>query len=668
MATHHPHGPDASQLPTYGTGVAVADLDADGRPELIVFQVDNPPGHNHGYYKIGWKLDAAGAVTGDWSEWILVPDWVWWENQGGAIAIADLDGDGRPELVVFDVDNPQGQNAGYYKIGRNLDAAGMVTGGWSNWVAVPNWFPVENQGASIAIADLDGDGRPELIVFQMDGQDSGYYRTGRKLDAAGTVTEGWSNWVTVPDSGAWEEKGSWELLPYNTPVLPIHAALLHTNKVFFFAGSSNDEQSFNRADFRSVVWDYTAGTFNHPQTPIDFFCCGHAFLPDGRLLVAGGTKQYDPFHGLKDTYIFDPATEQWTATAFMAGGRWYPTLTALPDGRVLALSGTGEDGNLNVIPEIYSDPDGWQPLPNVGTWPLYAHLYVLRSGGIFYAGGQYASPNGMRPTLIGPTGTLTEVPGLTAPDQRNQCASVLLPPAQDQRVMIMGGGSDYTHMAPIVATANVDIVNLAAANPTYTPAAPLNAPRMHLNAVLLPDHTVLVTGGSRQEESVDLATLDAEIYNPVTNTWTVAAAAKVPRLYHSVALLLPDGRVVTAGSNPMRRTEELRLEVYSPPYLHKGPRPVIADVAQEVAYGATIQLQTAEAATIQWVSLIRPASTTHSNNSEQRLVDLTFQVSAAATLDVTVTNEHNLAPPGWYMLFITNQGGVPSVARWVHLI
>jgi hypothetical protein len=466
--------------------------------------------------------------------------------------------------------------------------------------------------------------------------------------------------------GPLEQMGSWELLPYNTPVLPIHAALLHTNKLVFFAGSSNDTDLFNRGEYRSVVWDYTAGTFQHPQTPIDFFCCGHAFLADGRLLVAGGTKQYDPFHGLRDTYIFDPATEQWTATQFMAGGRWYPTLVALADGRVLAVSGLDEDGNLNVTPEIYTDPDGWQPLPNVGNWPLYAHFYVLRDGGVFYAGGQFGGPMGMRPTRIASTGAIVQVPGLTAPDQRNQCASVLLPPAQDQRVMILGGGSDDSHMAPIVATGNVDIVNLAAADPAYTPAAPLNFPRMHLCAVLLPDHTVLACGGSRQEEMADLATLDAEIYNPATNTWAVVARAQVPRLYHSIALLLPDGRVVTAGSNPMRQSEELRMEIYSPPYLHRGPRPLIAGVPQEITYGAPVQVQTADAATIQWVSLIRPGATTHSSNCEQRLVDLAFQVAAGA-LNVTVTAEPNLAPPGWYMLFITDQAGIPSVARWVHL-
>ncbi len=117
----------------------------------------------------------------------------------------------------------------------------------------------------------------------------------------------------------------------------------------------------------------------------------------------------------------------------------------------------------------------------------------------------------------------------------------------------------------------------------------------------------------------------------------------------------------------MRMNEELRLEIYYPSYLYRGARPVITNVAQEVAYGATIKVQTVQANAIQWVSLIRAGATTHSNDTEQRLVDLTFLVSAADTLDVTITNDPNLAPPGWYMLFITDQKGVPSVAKWVHL-
>ena len=122
-------------------------------------QIDSPEGANQGYYRVGRSLDAAGQVTGGWSPWIAVPDWFAWENQGAGIAIADLDGNGRPALVVFQVDSPAGLNAGYYRVGWNLDADGQVTGGWSEWMRA-DWFSWENQGAGIAITDLDGNGRP----------------------------------------------------------------------------------------------------------------------------------------------------------------------------------------------------------------------------------------------------------------------------------------------------------------------------------------------------------------------------------------------------------------------------------------------------------------------------------------------------------------------------
>jgi hypothetical protein len=169
-----------------GGGVAVTDLDGNGRPDLIVFYIDNPPGDNAGYYRVGPNLDAGGNVTGTWTDPTRIPGWFGGENQGGGVAITDLDGNGRPELIVFHIDNPSGENAGYYRVGPNLDAGGNVTGDWTAPVHFPGWFGYENQGGGAAITDLDVNGQPDLVMFSIDnpgGGNAGYYRVGRNLDA-----------------------------------------------------------------------------------------------------------------------------------------------------------------------------------------------------------------------------------------------------------------------------------------------------------------------------------------------------------------------------------------------------------------------------------------------------------------------------------------------------
>ena len=268
------------------------------------------------------------------------------------------------------------------------------------------------------------------------------------------------------------------------------------------------------------------------------------------------------------------------------------------------------------------------------------------------------------------------VPDLLAPDSRNQSASVLLPPAQTQQVLICGGGPvgkvDQTD-----ATDAVSIVDLTVADPHYVPAAPMALPRLHLNAVILPDHTVFVGGGSLKQEDQPLARLEAEIYDPATNTWSLMAAATVARLYHSTALLLTDGRVVAAGGNPEGGAqvaweppapqEEMRLEVFSPPYLFRGPRPQIEDAPGTATYGQTITITTPQAGTIRWASLVKNGVTTHSFDSGQRLVDLTITSQANSTLQATVPTNPNLTPPGWYMLFLVDQQAIPSIASWIQI-
>jgi len=156
-----------------------------------MYHIDNPGGENHGYYRIGWDLSTAGDVSGGWSAIKPIPGWFGSEDQAGGIAIADLNGDGMPELIVFHIDNPGGENRGYYRIGWKLNSAGDVTGGWSAPKPIPGWFGAENQGGGIAVADVNRDGRPELIVYHLDnpvGENRGYYRVGYGISASGDVS------------------------------------------------------------------------------------------------------------------------------------------------------------------------------------------------------------------------------------------------------------------------------------------------------------------------------------------------------------------------------------------------------------------------------------------------------------------------------------------------
>ena len=649
--------------------------------------IDNPDGQNQAYYRIGRSLDANGNVTGGWSDWKQVPEWFSFENQGAGVAIADLENNGVFDLIVFQIDNAIGQNQAFYKIGKNLRVDGTITGDWGHWFGVPNWFSWENQGSGIAVTQIAG--KHKLFVFTVDNPpnvNAGVYQV-LDLDPDPTT------------------QGQWELLPFHSGVLAVHTALLLTGKVLFFAGSGSSAKRFGDPDFgneakgifTSVVWDPSVATgpgnpnFFHPKTlrdatgrPFDFFCGGDSFLPDGRLLSAGGTIGYDPFRGRADATVFDPKTEQWSFVKKMAHGRWYPTLITLGDGRVLATTGLDQTGNNhNQALEIYlATNDTWQQLnfqPGFPGLPLYAHLFLLADGRVFFSGGRMDDELPVEPCIFDLTKNPVQtkpVPDLLEPIFRNQSASVILPPAQDQKVMIIGGGP-AGKPDKRDAIDSVSIVDLKVANPTYVAAAPLQLPRLHLNAVLLPDHTVFVTGGSLKQEDQPLARLQAEIYDPATNTWHLMAAATVARLYHSTAVLLPDGRVVAAGGNPdggqsvtwepPDPEEEMRLEVFSPPYLFKGPRPVINGVPTEWKYGQTITIQSPEAGNIRWASIVKNGVTTHSFDNGQRLVDLDILSQGGGSVQAVVTQNPNIAPPGWYMLFVIDNNGVPSVATWIHL-
>jgi Domain of unknown function (DUF1929)/Glyoxal oxidase N-terminus/PKD domain len=471
--------------------------------------------------------------------------------------------------------------------------------------------------------------------------------------------------------------GQWVTLSYPMPINPIHMGLLHTGKVLVVAGSENDPTEHKAKISKAAVWDLgggniTQGTITRtPDLTWDVFCNGWAFFPDGRCLVIGGTAQYDPFHGDPRTTVFDPLTEKFSQMQYMAHGRWYATGIVLPDGRIMAFSGLNETGVVDNQVELYTVGSGWSsPFTAPYSPNLYPWLHVLPDGRVFNSGG---SPYSDMFNPSTQTWTVNFRKTSTGLDRTygNSVLLPLLPPNYAARVMILGGGVPN-------ATATTEIIDFSKSTPAWVRMGNMpSGARVEGNSVLLPNGKVLVQGGSRVNNDGTTATLGADLFDPATGAWSStmpggAGFAKFARMYHSVALLLPDATVATAGSNPQRGTWDKHIEIYSPAYLFNADgslatRPVITSAPLRIGYNSVaFTVQTPDALNIGSVVLVKPGSDTHAFDMEQRLLGLTF-TAASGALTVNAPPNSNLAPPGYYLLFVLNRAGVPSVARFVQV-
>ena len=468
--------------------------------------------------------------------------------------------------------------------------------------------------------------------------------------------------------------GRWSVAATNMPLRGIHTTLLRDGRVLLIAGTGNVQEEFVAGSFKTSVWNPTTGVFTAIPTPEDLFCAGHATLADGRVLIAGGTQQYPGtggavnFQGTRHTYAFDPATNRYQRLGDMVDGHWYPTLTKLETGDVWAAGGLNEVSEGTVTTELFSSAQQqWLPtaqVPQTYTyWGTYPHMFLMADGRIFYSGGHTFGDQrpGTGASLYDwRTATVADLPGLREPNLRDQAGSVLLPPAQDQKVMIVGGGHVEQYADGIATT---DIIDLKAAQPRYVPAPDVpGGGRTYMSLVTLPDRTVLATGGAhgnRGEEVISSSTFD-----PANNRWLDTADDPIGRGYHSTSLLLPDGRVALFGSNPGDNSFELRISLYEPPYLFKGRRPTIESAPTRATRGTGITLRVSGDVTS--ASLTSPASVTHQTDTNTRLVDLPITgTGTATTRTARVPANAALLPPGPYMLTVTDSRGVPSVARWV---
>jgi hypothetical protein len=472
-------------------------------------------------------------------------------------------------------------------------------------------------------------------------------------------------------------KGQWSTLNYSMTINPIHVALMKNGKILVVTGSGNCPPSQSGCPTGApyggsnhsgaVVVDPVAKSVNQLSVSYDMFCNSMTALADGRIMINGGTTAYDPFHGSQKTSLFDPASNSFTAVQNMAHGRWYPTVTLLSDGRVVTFSGDDENGITNSTTEIYTPGSGWGSAVGAGfTPPLYPRMHLLPNGKVFYSGpsptSYYFTPSNQSWSTV----ANTRLGGT-----RTYGSSVLLPltPSNnyDPKVLILGGGSP--------ATSTTELIDLGSSSPSWSWGPDMSQPRIEMDAVILPTGDVLALGGSATDEDANTASLNADLYDTSSNSFSSAGANSYPRLYHSVALLLPDATVWIAGSNPSRGNYESHMESYRPAYLYtrdgsnnvvSATRPSISSAPSNIAWGGQFSVSTPDAGDISKVVLIRPGSSTHSFDMDQRLVGMSF-TTGSGSLTVTGPPNNKIAPPGYYMLFLVNNNGVPSVAEFVLL-
>ena len=500
-------------------------------------------------------------------------------------------------------------------------------------------------------------------------------------------------------------------------VFAVHAALLNTGDVLLFSGRVESGQFL----YDSWILDPRSGRGRGPQpfnpglgpeatwsqdNDIDLFCAHHVFIEDGRLLVvggAGGTVEGDA-DGIAAIHIFDPATERWDKLpGTMNSGRWYPTAVGLPNGDVAVFSGRPDSGVVEQA-EILKQPTYMPQVISGGDRPLpiYPGLHMVKGGKIFFTGTswRYEIPPGDTASFR-MTGAVQGVwedypdPGNPAANLepsnplREEGTSLLLPPAQDGRVLLIGGGqwlgsAQHANAKPT----HVEVLETQGTAPVWRDLGDMHHPRINVNAVILADGKVLIFGGHNRHKFTHDAgehTLVAEIFDPEialdpddpSDPSTDTGGMHRARMYHSVGLLLADGRVLAAGGDdshappttpgePVERDQK-SYEIYEPPYLFRGVRPRISATPDTISFATAFRVKTPSALSVSEVALIRPMATTHHTDTEQRYVKLNLIGRGNGWLTVVAPDDATVAPPGYYMLFI-RAGDIPSEATFVRLL
>lgn len=452
--------------------------------------------------------------------------------------------------------------------------------------------------------------------------------------------------ITVSNGNQPGDVGQWGPV-MNWPLVAIHATLLHTGKVLLW-----DEEYQTT---HPLVWDPVSENMTStPALGFEIWCSGQTALADGTIFAAGGHLPDSNQGGIKSTHRYDPVANTWTRTADMAFLRWYPASTRLSDGRIAIVSGQTTYNNFADSVELYNPGSGSiSLLPNVDTVEIQEEEYPA----------DFLLPSGKVLVISPQLGPVQLLDVNTATWTRINLTPLLLATAVQYRpgkIMMSGGGAGFL-ASSTTATA---VLDMNAPSPAWRTTTPMSVGRYMHNLVILPTGDVLAIGGSSiAYQQATSGPLSSELWKVATETWTPLASMGVPRMYHSTALLLPDGRVLAAGGGHNGDSPTFFSgQVFSPPYLFKGSRPTLSNAPGSVNYGAQFSVDTPDAASITSVALIGFGAATHSTDVNQSYDELTFTPSAGH-LTVTSPADSRRAPPGYYMLFLVNSAGVPSVSK-----
>ena len=441
--------------------------------------------------------------------------------------------------------------------------------------------------------------------------------------------------------GSPAEVGQW------SSVLPmgyesVHSILLPNGKVLYW--------SVRAESLHPQIWDPSTNSVTPAALPgYELFCAGHSYLPNGHILVTGGNIADNV--GLPNASIYNPFNNTWNPVTDMNAGRWYPTNTTLANGDVLVIAGDiTSRQDTNTLPQVWQTASGtWRNLTTAQrALPTYPMMFLTPAGEVVYVAPDITSH------ILDPAGTGSwSVLGNANWGYRDYGTGVMY---DTGKILMTGGGSPPTNTA--------EILDLNAQNPAWQYTGSMSFARRQANATVLPDGNVFISGGSSGlgNDNAQFPVYATEMWNPSTGTFTLMAPISVYRGYHSTAVLLLDGRILSSGGD----IGGANGEIYSPPYLFKGARPTLASAPSTAAWGQDFFVETPDNASIAQVSLIRITAVTHSFNQDQRFMRLTFS-QASGGLDITAPADGNIAPPGPYMLFLLNSEGVPSIGKVIYL-